>query len=492
MKRRTISVHTLSIIAVVVLILLMIPLLVTSIYNRPIADDLVQPYPPTAVYRETGSVWDAFIASIKETKNIWQTRNGIFSSMFLSVFAPYIFHYTYGFIHPIIISFLLVFSCFFACYRFRIINPTIPIAYTRLVGALLSIAILTTMPCISEGLYWYSGAVNYTFFFALNFLLFASLFHTLSIGNLSIAKSVLFLLIYCIGFFFLGGANWMSPTLSIVIYGFVAVYILFQKKQKRYLIPFAFLLLGYALAIFAPGNAVRQEIVGERLSLIDAFIASFVKAFQVYTSNGQYYFFALLLLPVFARLSQYIPKLPKYWYLIPVGSVCILAAAYFPLIYSTYSIFERHENMIFYHAMVLLFVNEALLVVWISQKLSAKYQKGDQFSLKKSLAFVIAFSLIFAAVFDTNVSFSPFRVTSDFAPLKAAIHLGMGYSKSYAQGYDNLVYTLQTTDEPIIPVSTDLESPLLGIPGFHWDPTYWTNVGFVSFYTDKDDAIIQK
>lgn len=492
MKRRTITIHTLSIFAVIALVVLMLPLLLTSIYNRPIADDLVQPYAPTITYRETGSFWQTLIASIEETVSIWHARNGIFSSMFFSVFAPYIFNYTYGFIHPILLSALMVFSCFKAANCLRIINPEIPYAYIRLIAALLSIALLTTMPDITSGFYWYSGAVNYTLFFALSLLLFSCLFQTIAANQIPVWKSALLLVIYCIGFFLLGGANWMTPTLSIVLYGFLTIYILYKKKPKRYLIPLLFLLIGYAIAIFAPGNANRQAVVGERLPLMESFVNAFLNAIQTCTHEGQYYFFALLLLPVFTRLSQYIPTLPKCWYLIPIGSICILAAAFFPLIFSSYPILDRHINMVFLHFTVLLFVNEALLVFWLAQRLSAIYQKGDHFSLHKTLAFVMTFALVFAAVFNTNISLSPFRVTSDYAPLKATIHLVQGYSKNYAQSYDDLVYTLQTTDETNLTVSRDLESPLLGSPGIHWQPDFWTNVSFVTFYTDKEITLAEQ
>ncbi|MBE5793127.1 MAG: hypothetical protein E7323_00400 [Clostridiales bacterium] len=486
MKKRTISVQTLSILAITALIILILPLLITSIYNRPIADDLVQPYAPTVTYRETGSFWQAFVASIKETISIWHARNGIFSSMFLSVFAPYIFNYTYGFIHPVLVIALMIFASYKAAKCLWIINAGIPRAYIHLIAALLSIALITTMPDISGGIYWYSGAVNYTFYFALSLLLFACLFQAVAANRPATFKNCIGLFFSCIGFFLLGGANWMTPTLSIVVYGFLAIYIIARKKSLRFLLPFLFLLIGYMVAILAPGNANRQAVVGERLPLFESFVNSFLNAIQTCTHEGRYYFFGILLLPVFARLSQYVPKLPKYWFLVPVGSVCVLAAAFFPLIFSSYPILDRHDNMVFLHFTVLLFINEALLVVWIAQGLSAVYQKGDLFSLNKTIAFVLAFALIFAAVFETTLTLSPFRVTSEYAPLKAAIHLVQGHSKRYAQSYDDLVDTLQTTEETEVVSSLDLQSPLLGSPGIHWDPTFWTNVGFVTFYTDKN------
>lgn len=492
MKKRTISVHTLSILAVVALIVLTLPLLITSIYNRPIADDLVQPYAPTVTYRETGSFWQALTASIRETVNIWNDRNGIFSSMFLSVFAPYIFDYTLGFIHPVIMIALLILASFKLANCLRIFSPDLPRGYIRLIAALLSIALITTMPDISGGIYWYSGAVNYTFFFALSMLLFAGLFQAVAANQPANLRNSISLFLYCIGFFLLGGANWMTPTLSIVVYGFLAIYIIARKKSLRFLLPLLFLVIGYLLAVLAPGNANRQAVVGERLPMFEAFENAFLNAIQTCTHEGQYYFFGLLLLPVFARLSQYMPKLPKFWFLAPIGSVCIIAAAFFPLVYSSYPILDRHNNMVFLHLTVLLFINEALLVIWLAQRLSAVYQTGDQFSLTKSLAFVLAFALVFAAVFETTVSLTPFRVTSEFAPLKATIHLVQGHSKRYAQSYDDLVYTLQTTEEPEVTSSTSLKSPLLGSPGIHWDSTFWTNVGFVTFYTDNEITLKSK
>ena len=70
MKRFSISIRTLSILAAIAMVALVLPLLLTSFYNRPIRDDLVQPYPAAVAYRETGSVMHAFIASIKEREYV--------------------------------------------------------------------------------------------------------------------------------------------------------------------------------------------------------------------------------------------------------------------------------------------------------------------------------------------------------------------------------------------------------------------------------------
>ena len=490
MQKRTISIRALSIIAFAILILLMMPLLISSFYNRPINDDIYQPIPAKEAFEQTGSVLQAIRVSIQETVRIWNVHNGIFSSMFLSVFAPYIFNYKLGFIHPILITVLIIWGCYQLVKCLRLVHKDIPTSYILLISSVLSIMLLTAMPDLIQGFYWYSGAINYTFFFALSLLLYASVLQTAFNEKMPKWERLLRTIIHCIGFFILGGANWVTPTTSIVLYGFFALFLLYTKKSPANLLPCLFLIAGFVLALAAPGNTVRQgvvqEAVGEKPSLIEAFILSFTTTLKFCFSNGTFYLFPILLLPVFARLSQYMPALPKHFWLIPIGSVCVLAAGFFPMLYTGYPLMTRHDDMLFFIFSVLLLINEHLLVCWISQKLSAVYQKADRFGLAKTLAFLIGMVILILSVFNTSFSLSPIRVTSDYMPIKATIHLLMGYTKSYATSYDDLVYHLQTTDESEIIISNDLTSPVLGNPGLKWMADHWANTGFVDFYTDKE------
>lgn len=492
MQKRTISIRALSIIAYVALMLLITPLLISSIYSRPAKDDLVQPYAAKIAYDQTGSVIEVIKVSIQETIRIWNVHNGIFSSMFLSVFAPYVFNYKLGFIHPIIITILLIWGCYQLVKCLRLLNKEIPSSYILLISSILSLMLLTVMPDLIQGFFWYSGAINYTFFFALSILLYASLLQITFDTSLPKRRLLLRTIIHCIGFFILGAANWITPTTTIVLYGFFALFLIYQKKPLINLLPLLFLIAGFILALVAPGNSVRQDVVGDQPSIIDAFLLSFSSALEFCFSDGTFYLFPILLLPIFVRLSQYLPQLPKHFWLIPIGSLCVLAAGFFPMLYTSYPLQPRHDDMLFFIFAVLLLVNELLLVCWIQQHFSAVYPKTEHFTLSGTAAVLAGFALLVLSVFNTSFSFSPIHFTSDYIPVKAAIHLTMGYTQNYAAGYDDLVYHLQTTDENEVIVESDLSSPVVGNPGLLWMEDYWGNLGFVDFYTDQDIIIRMK
>ena len=489
MKKFSISIRTLSIFAAIAMVALVLPLLLTSFYNRPIRDDLVQPYPAAVAYRETGSAIQAFIASLNETIRLWNTRTGIYSSMFVSIFAPFIINYTYCFFHPIFLTVLMIFAIYKAVKCLHLISKDIPTSYIWLITMILSIMLQTTMPSIFEGYYWYSGAMNYTFFFILSLLLFACLIS--SIVTQTQKRRLLTVCLYCIDFFFIGGANWITPTYSIVIYGLLIIWIIFQNKQKIYLLPFFFLLIGYLLAIVAPGNAYRQAFIGERLPLWKAFLSSFQYALSFCTDNWQYYLISLLLIPVFFHLKKYVPKLPKYLLLMPLCSICILAAAYFPLVYSTYSIMYRHRNIIFFVFSILLVINEAIFVFWIAEFIPKLLPKKDTCFFPAVIAAVVAVTFGMLSYYRTSISFSPFDVSCNYPSALATIHLVQGYSKNYAGSYDHLVEKLQTTEDDVLIVDTFLRSPLLGMPDLQLDPASWINEGFVKFHTDKEILLTQ-
>lgn len=491
MKRFFLSMRSLAILATIAMLLLLLPLILTSFYNRPVRDDLVQPYPAAVAYRKSGSVIQAFIASAKETIQLWNARTGIFSSMLISIFAPYIFNYTYGFIHPIFLTIFLIFSVYQAVRCLHLINKNIPTSYLWLITTVLSIMLLTTMPSAYEGYYWYSGAMNYTFFFILSLLLFSSLIKSICTTTQTLKRKIISLCLYCIAFFAIGGANWMTPTYSIVIYGMLIIWAIFKNKPKIYLLPFLFLLIGYLLAIIAPGNAYRQAFIGERLSLVDAFLTSFQHAINFCTQNWQYYLISLLLLPVFFHLKRFIPRLPRYLLLMPLCSICILAAAYFPLVYSTYTIFYRHRNIIFFVFTVLLVINEAIFVFWIAEFIPKLLPKKDTCFFPAVVAAVVAVTFGMLSYYRTSISISPFDVSCNYPPAIATIHLVQGYSKNYAGSYDHLVEKLQTTEDDVVIVDTFMRSPLLGMPDLQLDPASWINEGFVKFHTDKEILLAQ-
>lgn len=489
-QKRTISVRALSVIAFIALAVLLAPILISSVYNRPINDDLVQPYPAKIAFQETGSVFQTLLASVRETIRIWHDYSGIFSSMFLSVFAPYAFSYTLGFIHPILLSGLLILACYKLVQCLYLINKDIPSCYIHLLTPLLSITFLTTMPNITECLFWYSSAVNYLFFFCISLLLFSSVLKATFSNSISKPKSALLLAVYCAGFFFLGGSNWITSTSSIVVYGFLSLFILLQKKRRTLIIPFLFLLAGYGLAIIAPGNFNRQLMVGDQPSIVEAFVLAFFKALSFCFSKGSYYLFPLLMIPVLVRISHYVPTLPKCIWLLPVASVCIIASCFFPMVYTAYYITYRHENIICFIFTILLLINELVFISWLAQHRSTNYQKGEQFVLSHVAAIVFAFSLTVLSAFQTTFTLSPISLSSDYPPLQSAVHLLMGYTKNYATSYDDLVYTLQTTEEEEVILDSNLTSPIVGGTRFQWYADYWINTAFVKFYTDEETILL--
>lgn len=491
MKRFFVSIRTLSILATIAMIVLILPLILTAFYNRPILDDLVQPYPVAAAYRETGSAIHALIAAIKETCRIWHAYSGIFSSMFASVFAPYAFHYRLGFIHPILLTAFMIFAIYEAVKCLHLVSKDIPKAYLWLITIVLTIMLLTTMPSVYEGYYWYSGTMNYTLFFIYSLLLFTCLIKASCKQEENAKAKWLHTSLFCLAFFILGGANWMISTYSLVVYGFIVIWILLKKKPKRLILPILFLLTGYLLAISAPGNTARQAVVGDRITIIGAFLTSFQHAINFCTQNWQYYLISLLLLPVFFHLKRFIPRLPRYLLLMPLCSICILAAAYFPLVYSTYSIFYRHRNIIFFVFSILLVINEAIFVFWIAEFIPKLLPKKDICFFPAVVAAVVAVTFGMLSYYRTSVRFSPFNVSCNYPPAVATIHLTQGYSRNYAGSYDHLVHKLQTTEDDILIVDTFLYSPLLGMPDLQQDPANWVNEGFVQFYTDKDILLAQ-
>ena len=159
----------------------------------------------------------------------------------------------------------------------------------------ISLAVMLTIiegfPSPVQGLFWYTGAMSYMFFWALS-LLQVALF-------LSYKRSSKYLLIKgllgILNAFLIAGGNHITSFLTILIsLGFLCFSILVRKKKA---IPYYILcsltsILGFIFVMIAPGTAVRTGTLS-RASIPKTMLISIVNAF---VDTGRYINFPFILL----------------------------------------------------------------------------------------------------------------------------------------------------------------------------------------------------
>lgn len=472
---------TYKVILFVVLILMLIPILIACFFARPVTDDLVAPVEAAHAWRDTGSLVAMLKAGLQTIEQLYFTHSGTFTSMIISTFPLSVFGARWIGLNAVITIGLILWSMWHVAKCLKVVCKEIKDDVIICAWLLMSLMILLFMPSYYEGIYWSCGAGNYTNAPMVMFILFASMFCKCYENRASVWNVVL----WSIGFFFLGGVNWVSPTSAIVAGGAVVIWVFGGKKSKCFLIPFAFLLLGYMIAIISPSNVIRQELMNVDTPIYVAFFNSFLQSFLFLFKDARYWLFMLFLIPVFVEAYRYADLKYRSILWLPTISICILAATMFPVLYRCTYWAERHTNACFFTLAVLLPVNLFYCAGWIFCRLGTETAvvRCSRFVGKDFVAAGIVVLGLIGVLSVPDMTLVPFRFSCTLQPVKVVSHLLDGQIPRFAQEYDALVeYVKNHPGEEII-VRSPFQEEILNAP---WmitgDPNDWRNLSFCEYY----------
>lgn len=468
----------LRLILAIVLIAIITPMSIAGIYNRANADDFVQAYETMRTWQSTGSIFQTLLTAFKESFRIWNWISGIFFAMFLCALPPMIFDYRLAWIHPIVAMVFLSASAIFACRTLRIFGKDIPKTVLDCIGLLLSIFLLLFMPNVAEGLYWHTGMMVYVFTISWAICFFCG---WLRICWRTQPPKWATCLMFSIALFLVGGSNNITSVSCVVLCGYFAITLWYQRKSWRCYLPLLFMVLGFGVAMFSPGNMNRQAmtLTTEAASLIPAFLMAFHRAFFYLFENARCWLAVLVLLPFIAWI---IPKFQcsfqRAW-IVPLASIAFLAAHFFPFTYTDYPFFSRHSNACFISKLLILTVNAIALCGYGYFQLGWKPSRSSK---KPGMVLAAAAMVLILILSFPGLSFDPFEFGTTLPPLKAISNLMDGQLQTYAKEYDALVERVQTHPNEDIRLPLLPTSEYLGPLYLTEYPSAWENEGFVRFY----------
>ena len=469
----------------IALILILIPTVGMCFYTRPSADDLAQPLPVALTWRETGSVMKTIASAFRTMADIYVERNAIFFSMLLSVIPLSVFRLEWYWLNAVLAIVLLLLACRYAASVLPCIFQGINRDVCACAGLLVCLSVFLFMPSYHEAIYWFSGAANYTYTICMSIFLFAGWIKVCLTNRVVWWRMVL----WCLGMFCLGGANWMTPTSSIVLCGALTVWILYTKRPARLLIPFAFLLLGYLVAVLSPGNANRQASMNVDTTLFEAFFQSFRRGFAFFFNDKRCLLFTLLFVPIAKELLDHSRISFRYALWLPVLSLCLMAATMFPVVYQSSYWNERHTNTCFLLLVFLLPVNLFWLMGWAVRKLQLPPREKPAGG-KALLACAMAVMLAIGALSVPGMTLKPLRFNCTLQPVTAMMHLIDGQARDYAQWYDSVADMVRThAGEDVI--LREMRANELINPGYLVidDPADWQNTSFARYFGDENTTI---
>lgn len=478
------SVHSLKIYRMILLIVLLgilIPTLALLPFIRPLADDIAQPVTVVKTWRETGSITQTVKAAIDATINIYLERNGTFFAMFLSVVPFSIFHDRLLALNGLLSIVLLLAGMYRLAYCLQYVCRDVSQETVHCLALLLSILTFLLMPNYFESIYWFSAACGYVYVFALSIFLFSAVLKALLKGSLPAWKFVAL----CAGFFCLGGGNWINSTSSIVSFAGIALLALLVRKNTKILVIGLFLLLGYMIAVLCPGNSYRMTVLGEKRGLFSALVCSFLSAGKYLFSDARIWLLSVFMLPILVDAARRSVLSFRYPLLLAACSVCILAAGYFPMIYTNYDIMPRHINTIHMILVVLLPVNLFYTAGWLLRKCPMRIPAW--LKSRRIMALVCVLVLLMTGVFSFD---APKISACTLEPAQALIHWIDGHSRYYADYYDSVVQAILDNPDGDITINWIVNDRMVNPTVYIYeDPEFWVNSSFAHYYGNEGCTI---
>ncbi|MBI5538600.1 MAG: hypothetical protein HY951_00965 [Bacteroidia bacterium] len=348
-----------NLIFLVSLVILIFPYIYLSFYANPAADDFT--------YAHKEKALDFFSTLINEYLN-W---NGRYTSNVFVLINPIAFN---SFLFYKLIPVFIIVLTFLSYLLFvkTLLSDIVSNIISYIISLLLTLLFIYQMPIISEGIYWYTGAVTYQlgniFALILICLLWQFVKRKFIFGNSIIHLMILTLiLISAIGF------NEVLMLL-ILFFSFVFLFIQFKNKleNKNLAIYISIIALIFSLMVYlAPGNSIRESNFSNIHNLYHSVIYSIAQTgrfFVIWLSSVPLLLLSFLFFFLNKTLSSRLKIFSVSFYLSPVYSTLILFfilfISVFPAYWSTGMLGQhRTLNVAYYFFILFWFIN---LNVWFN------------------------------------------------------------------------------------------------------------------------------
>lgn len=415
MKKAGIPWKLFFILSLITLLILLAPMIKAAQYDVPSEDDFPYGLEAHLTWVSTGSLWAVLQAIFRRVRSVYFTHQGSFSAIFLFCSNPMIFGEQYYTICPLVIMCMLIAGNFLLTYTVSSGIFKASRSQSGILAVIITVICTQFLPRASQGIYWYNGAVYYTFFFGLAEIALSLLLRCLIRNGRTLpgnapsgenhrdfgrgwflaAESLLLLIV--------GGGNLVTGlTTAVLLVSMMAMLIYSGNADwKMVLIPVLFFFIGFGINVGAPGNSVRQTYF-VKPGLINSVPLSF--------RNAGLFFYKWFSLPVIALILMTIPVL---WHiasrtefrfvkpgLVSLYSVCLAGVMFYPPIYamgeSVLPQVSRILNIIFFGEVFLVVFNLFYWIGWLQQR---GIFSEKRFPLAEKGRYSLMYLLVMLAVF---------------------------------------------------------------------------------------------
>lgn len=383
-----------------------IPLWQLSFYNHSNADDFWMSVSIHKVWQDTHSIFAAAGEAFYSAVLLWQDWDGCFLSMFLSGLSPVVFHESYYKYTFIILSIALIISVSVFMYALCVRLLKFRIMHYIILFPLILTILFNFSPSVKEGLYWWCGGINYTFFFSVLLMSQACLLEYM------VSERWVFLGFGAVLGFCTGLGNLLTALVNPILLVLEFAVLLYWKKDKKrekwfFLIPVICGISGLLLNVMAPGNLVRggSELFSSSPfgAVIDTIVTSTGFLHHFYRRPMIWFMLAIIFVILDAfRNSEIRFRFPCPLIVI-VTAYLIYCAAFTPVVYAHNAYYGRCKDISFDVLVMISLCALIYTIGWLNNRfLQNKYLKIRHMAVYISLLAVLACSRIQGIYFDAE------------------------------------------------------------------------------------------
>lgn len=387
-----------------------IPILVTAFFAVPQVDDFYYSIKTHSAFMQEHNLFAIISAAgeqVVKTYNDWQ---GTWSAVFLFALQPGIYGEDYYFIS----TFVLIFTFIGATFLFArtILGRVLKFSKHQYIicTLLILLAQIQALPSALQAFFWWNGSIYYTFFYSLSLVLF-SLIAIYLMSDSKKAKTYSFIGA-CLTAAIISGGNYVTALLTLLVLCIISAWYIY-KRDKRFiplLVITAVFVLGFAVSVMAPGNAVRAARYDSGHSAIEAIIKSFSYSFwRVYSATDIVFMLCMLLLSPFICINAERSELKfKHPIIFALVTFCLFVSQFTPPLYGMGDMNEassaRIVNIIYFSYYWLIAANIYYIWGYVSHKHGVSV-KAILTKLKKPKALMSATLLIAVLMFMLTFTF---------------------------------------------------------------------------------------
>lgn len=480
------SIRNITLIALGIFILMLIPMFLCSFVNRASGDDYGYGVLTRAAWITTHSLVAVIKAAFQTIIKYYYGWQGTWFSIFLFTLQPEVFNEKAYIIVVFLMLFLWIGSTFLL-FR-KILRDKLH--YDKWSASLIIITFLifciSFIPRKKSAIFWYNGCAHYMIPFVMCQMV---VYWLLQYGEEYKKRYLIGILIFMA---LLGGANYQASLFAaiVAVYFVIADYIL--KKDKRTLlviIPIALEAVGLVISMKAPGNVVRAgEGFGFSLGQgVNTVLMSFVGGIK----DIGYYFeiypmvfvglAAMFLISLEAVRRRGSTQTIKCSILLILSMFCLYSAMQAPAIYAGVEVSGGVYNTNFQMFMIMM----SLILVVVAEKLGT-WLKENRNVLWNEIHARIVLPGLFICVILMGVCRSDIKETTTWMCVE---YITTGQAADYKEQMEQLTELMTDDSEQdiVVPFINDVQGPLMHMPVTE-NPTAWTNTVICQYY-DKNSVV---